>query len=75
VKLDRYGYGQCYRCKTLRPEKELREVPISLLSGGDAVVCSDAAFCSRAADVGKGELDGGAPRGPELNEEVDHVQV
>lgn len=60
MKLDRYGYGQCWRCKTLRPEKYLRGVPMSVPSPEgwrDAVVCSDAAFCSRAAGVGKGELD------------------
>jgi hypothetical protein len=52
---DKHGYAQCGRCGTLRPVAHL----VTLTNGQGAVVrdeCADAAFCSRAAGVGKGEM-------------------
>ena len=54
----RHGYAQCHRCGTwLRPER-LGESPAWGPDRPDFVVCLDTAWCSKAANVGKGELTG-----------------
>ncbi len=54
---DRHGYAPCGRCKTLRPVAHL--VTLTMHAQGasvERVECADAGFCSRAAGVGKGEM-------------------
>lgn len=70
MSLDRYGYGLCVRCRCRRPEAALAHWPLPPAPWQGHWQCLDDAFCSRAAGVGRGELDGGTPRGPELNAEV-----
>jgi hypothetical protein len=48
---DKHGYVVCPRCGTSRPRTHL-------VAFGDLAVCADGAFCSRAAGVGKGAIDG-----------------
>ena len=56
---EQQGYARCDRCKRLRPERELQAGGFGATSTG--LVCTDVAWCSAQAGVGKGELTGGAP--------------
>ena len=52
------GYVKCARCGCWRPVAETVEAGAMEVQKHR---CADAAVCSRLANVGKGELEGGAP--------------
>lgn len=58
--VDTHGYARCGRCGTKRPRAALEALDVATGDGSlrRIFVCDDKAFCSRAAGVGKGEIDG-----------------
>ena len=69
---EKHGYLKCQRCGSHRPSASLVRVTMHAQDATvERVECADAGYCSRAAGVGRGELDGGGtPRGPGLDGEV-----
>lgn len=53
---DAHGYFPCFRCGVLRPRAELRSDD-GEKTGTPIYACTDAAVCTRLADLGTGTLD------------------
>lgn len=58
VPVDRHGYARCSRCGSLRPLAQLLVLRFHAQGSEHArVECSDVGYCTRAAGVGRGELE------------------